>query len=247
MPFRLTKRIIKEEIVNTVINRHKLPAVPIGLIAFLFLIMVTKAFAANEYDLTLPGASVKINGAIFQALTSSDPSGSGAFNSFVRIDSKSLVIKGYNTDFRPLQFDEKSSPSFTRSLLLSDIPPIWEENTIYRAFDLDINQKGRKSEAYLTVDEIELYETPYADLCGYPFDGSGGGQTGCSTNNTATLIWDMDAFGDSFVLLDSRNGPGSGKREMRLLVPDSLFNQNPNCNFGSFGYEILSQHLFEIF
>src|SRR5262245_30513946 len=70
---------------------------------------------ADMLDLTTAGASGFINGAFFQQ-TGPQPTGTGAIQSFVRIQ-RNVSEQGYNTDYRPVQFDEKSDPNFTRSLL----------------------------------------------------------------------------------------------------------------------------------
>jgi hypothetical protein len=205
----------------------------IGLLLVLFSVAVVQA--ATPYDLTVAGSQVTINGAIFEAFNPSDPTGSGLFDPFVRISSNKLVIKGYNTDYRPLQFEENSSPTFTLARLLSEVPQVKIGGVWYREFQLDINQNKTVNDYLESLDDVELYESGYSDLCGYPFDGSGGGHAGCTTHNTATLVWKMDALEDSFVVLDYRNNEGSGKRDMRMMVPNNRFNQNPNCNYGATG------------
>ncbi|MGD8585288.1 MAG: hypothetical protein PVJ75_08060 [Chloroflexota bacterium] len=215
-------------------GRHlRVLALVIGLL--LVLIFVNVVQAATLYDLRTAGTQVTINGAIFEAFNPTDPTGSGLFNPFVRISSNNLVIKGYNTDYRPLQFQENSSPTFTLARLLSEVPEVKIGGVWYREFQLDINQNKTANDALESLDDVELYESAFNDLCGYPFDGSGGGHAGCTTHNTAALIWKMDALEDSFVVLDYRNNEGSGKRDMRMLVPDSLFNQSPDCNYGATG------------
>lgn len=195
------------------------------------LVAVGIAYAATPYDLTTAGSTATINGAIFEAFNPDDVTGSGLFNPFVRISSPAAVIHGYNTDYRPLQFEENSSATITLARLLSEVPQFFENGSLYREFQLDINQNSTSDDYLISLDELELYESAFSDLCGYPFDGSGGGHSGCTTNNTATLIWDMDALEDSFVILDYRNNEGPGKRDMKILVPDSVFNQDPNCSY----------------
>src|SRR5215204_3301800 len=65
-------------------------------------------------NLTAGGTST-INGAIFTT-TDTQSTGTGVIRSFVRISDNSSIVQGYNTDARPLQFDENNSPQFTRSL-----------------------------------------------------------------------------------------------------------------------------------
>lgn len=198
------------------------------------LVTVSIVLAAG-YDMTAPGAIITLNGAIFEVFNPDDPSGSGLFKPFVRISSPESIIQGYNTNYRPVQFNENDSGTFTRSRLLSEVPQIEVQTTLYREFQLNINQNTGIPDRYLTLDTVELYESPYSDLCGYPFDGSGGGHSGCTSDNTATLIYDMDAAENSFFVMDYTINEGSGKRDLRMLVPDAIFNQNPNCNFSGTG------------
>lgn len=209
--------------------------VPLVFGLLIGLVIVGVVQAATPHDLTVPGSTATINGAIFEAFNPDDPTGSGNFNPLVRISNSNPVIHGYNTDYRPLQFDENNSGTFTLARLLSDIPQVNIGGVWYREYQLDINQNKTVGDYLLSVDTVELWESPYNDLCGYPFDGSGGGHSGCATNNTATLVWDMDGAEDNFVVLDYRNNEGSGKRDMRLLVPDSVFNSDPNCDYNGVG------------
>src|SRR5262245_6236332 len=95
-------------------------------------------------DLTTPGSDGTANGAIYQQCDA-QPTGTGVIRSFVRVQgaaSGSSVEQGYNTDGRPLQFDENKSPQFTRSLTLGDVPIVSVDGVDYRQFLLDINQRS---------------------------------------------------------------------------------------------------------
>src|SRR5262245_41089797 len=73
-------------------------------------------------DLTARGSQVTVNGAIFKQ-ADPQPTGTGVIRSFVRIQaqgSNQTVEQGYNTDYRPVQFDEKANPNFDRSIRLSE-------------------------------------------------------------------------------------------------------------------------------
>ncbi|MGD8753275.1 MAG: hypothetical protein PVG14_17705 [Anaerolineales bacterium] len=213
----------------------------------LFLTLFPIAYVyAEGYDLTPPGSSVTVNGAIFEVFDPDDPTGSGLFNHFVRISSSLEVIRGYNTDYRPLQFQENNSGTFTKSALLSEVPQILIGPTLYREFQLDVNQNTPIPDRFETLDTVELWESPYPDLCGYPFDGSGGGHSGCTTNNTATIIYDMDAGENNFIVLDYTNNEGSGKRDLKLFVPDSFFSQDPGCVYQGVGCTV-QIHIFSKF
>ncbi len=209
----------------------------VAITTALMLIGSASAVAATGYDLTGAGGTATINGAVYVALPDGDLEGRG-FHPVVRLRGKEASIRGYNTDYRPLQYDEQRSARTTRSLLLSEVPQVLRSGVLHREFLLGISQQGSTTGAYLTLDTLKVYESPFARLCGHPFDGSGGGHTGCTSGNTATLIYDMDAGTDSFVLMDSRTNQGPGRADLRVLMPDSLLNQSPNCHYGGVGCSV---------
>src|ERR1043166_2586871 len=110
--------------------------------------------STTPLDLTTPGISGSINGAVFQQLTF-QPAGCGVIDSFVRVQAsgRATVEQGYNTDGKH-QFDEKNG-NFTRSLLLSDVPVVNIGGVPYREFVLDINQSG--SSPLLSLDELRFF------------------------------------------------------------------------------------------
>jgi len=170
---------------------------------------------AAEYDLTTDTSvqQVAIEGAIWTKLASSDPTGSGIFESFLRVQ-KNGVEKGYNTDYRPLQFDENSSAQFTRSFKLADVPQVKIGETIYREFQLDINQQSsRDPEWYISLDKSQVWLTDNPNLHGYDTSTWG-------FPSGAVKVYDL---GDNSIKLDYRTNPGSGKRDYRVLVPESMF------------------------
>jgi hypothetical protein len=172
--------------------------------------------ATPTVDLSTVGSYGSINGAIFQQYAP-QPDGSGVIDAFVRIQahgSQQSVEQGYNTDYRDVQFDENTSPIFTRSLHLSNIPTIDIGGSLYREFVLDINQKS--SSALLSLDQLRLYVGGAGNLTGY----------NPSTNQLAGLnpIYDLNASGaGNWILLNSKLNPGSGKGNMLAYIPDSLF------------------------
>ncbi len=168
-------------------------------------------------DLTHPGDTATINGAIFEVFTPTDPTGSGVFGPFVRISTNKAVEHGYNTDWRPLEFDENKSKQFTRSWLLSDIPLIPVDYVMYREFQLDINQEKKYPDSLLSLDKLEIYITDDPEIHG---------KTDHTFSSAAsTLVYDMDGGGDNSVIMDYANNEGSGKRDLRVLVPDDLFDR----------------------
>ena len=174
--------------------------------------------SATMLDLTHRGDAAAAGGAIVRQ-SDAQPTGSGNIHSFVRIQGAANgggSEQGYNTDARPLQFDENKSPQFTRSLTLGRVPVVTVDGVRYREFLLDINQKS--SSPYLSLDEVKVF-VGGANLSGYAPASAGsparlGGQT---------AAFDLDAAGDVSVRLDARLGSGSGAGDMTLLVPDAAF------------------------
>lgn len=166
------------------------------------------ASAAPTVDLTSDSDGY-IDDAYFLRIDSQS-TGTGVIEPFVRLSTNQTIAQGYNTDVRPLEFDENNSPQFTRSLLLSDVPTVDIGGTYYREFLLDINQKGTTSGRLLSLDTIEIYLADTGNLTGYP-------------GGLGMLIYDMDGGGDSWIGLDSKLNHGSGSGDMLAYIPNNLF------------------------
>jgi len=167
-------------------------------------------------DLTQHGATGTINGAIFSQYDAR-PTGTGVIQSFLRIQGASshgAAQQGYNTDSRPLQFDENRSPQFTRAMHLSAVPVVNFGGTNYYEFLLDVNQKA--SQPLLSLDQVRVYVGGAGNLIGYD----------AATNHLAGLspVYDMDVGADNWVLLKSTLNTGSGSGDMLMYVPGSNFN-----------------------
>ncbi|QEL14122.1 SdrD B-like domain-containing protein [Limnoglobus roseus] len=170
---------------------------------------------AAVLDLTAKGAEAMAAGAIVRQVDA-QPTGTGYIRSFVRVQgaaSSGGSEQGYNTTARPLQFDENSSPQFTRGLLLSQVPRVVEGGVAYREFLLDINQKSSASK--LSLDEVRVFVGATDNLSGY--------NAAAKTLAGMGSVFDLDAGGDVSVKLDARLNNGSGSGDMVLLVPESKF------------------------
>jgi hypothetical protein len=175
----------------------------------------------STVDLTTAGSSGVIGVAddgVDDAIvrqTDAQPTGTGYIRSFVRVQGAASgggMEQGYNTDGRPLQYDENKSPQFTRSITLGQVPLVTIDNVQYREFLLDINQKS--SSPLLSLDEVRVYQASTGNL---------------TSLSGLTAAWDMDATGDHTVKLNYRLNAGSGAGDMLLLIPNSAFaNQDPN-------------------
>jgi hypothetical protein len=170
--------------------------------------------SSSPLDLTTAGAQGTIGGAIF-VQGDTQPAGSGVIDAFVRIHAlgNASQEQGYNTDARPLQYNENSSPTFTRSILLSSVPLKNVNGINYRVFLLDINQ--RASAPLLSLDQLQIFVGTSGNLTGYD----------PTTHQLAglTATYDLKATGDNWVELNARLSHGIGSSDMNLLVPDALF------------------------
>jgi hypothetical protein len=186
------------------------------------------AVIALQADLTTVAAVMQIDEAVYRSYNPATAAGSGTFDAFVRVSSNQGTVQGYNTDGRPLEFQENSSPSFTRSYRLSNIPAVTDLDYPgdFREFQLDINQlKG----TLLTLDEVEIYLTTDPNQLRYPFTG------------TAEKVYELDKVGDeptgdNWILLNYDLAAGSGKRDMILRVPNANFlasnlGSGPECAY----------------
>ncbi len=188
-----------------------------------------RLLTATLYDISNPnGASATINSAIFQESAPNTAAGSGHIDSFLRVQN-SPSEQGFNSDATPT-LDAKGG-RFTRALALNGtdgIPTVvLSDGIAYREFILDINQTGG---GLLKLDRLQLYLTDSNVLTNYNVAAHDFTSPQPAGANVAKIS-DMDAGGDNSVLL-ANNGSGSGKSDMVLYVPDSLFAASfANANF----------------
>lgn len=181
-------------------------------------------------DLTTRGTQGIVHDALFRQV---DALRSNTLQSIVRLQNHHgrAVEQGYNTDARPLQFDEKRNRKATHSLKLSDVPRVTVDGETYREFRLNINQKS--SRPLLSLDELRVYVGDKPDLKGYR----------ASLRQLAGLdpVYDLDAGGDNWVKLNARLNPGHGRGDMAALVPERVF-ANANADSYVYLYSKFGQH-----
>lgn len=198
-------------------DRHILPGsqwfLPALIVTALGLSLSPGSAQATVCDLTTPGSDCMINGArYFQS--DPQPTGSGVIDSFVRISAAPLTtVEGYNTDFRPVQYNENTSATFTHSLLWSSARLVTIVGIQYREFGLDINQVGVPLLALESLDMLQLYLSNVGDLTNHPVFTSG----------WDTKIYDLDNGGDNWIKLDYKLNSGSGSGDMFAYFPNALF------------------------
>ena len=172
----------------------------------------SRANAETVLNLTTAGSSGTIAGALFETNTV-QPTGSGVIHSFVRISTNNAIEQGYNTDARPVQYDENTSPTFTRSQAVADLQVVTKGGVDYYAFLLDINQQS--STPLLNINDIEVYLGDAPGLLGFT-PGSGFG-------THSTVVYQMDASSDNGILLDYNLNSGSGSGDMWMFIKTSAF------------------------
>jgi hypothetical protein len=137
----------------------------LAVIAMFLSLTASNASAANSIDLTTKGSSATGTAAndaeitwIAQQTSISSKGNEGVLDSFVRLrDRGDTNEQGYNTDARPLQFDEKKSPNVTHSLLLSEVPVVNIQGVDYRQFVLNINQKKGETTSLLSLNQVQIF------------------------------------------------------------------------------------------
>lgn len=182
-------------------------------------------------DLTTAGSSCSINDAWYLQMDQ-QPTGSDQL-SFVRIGGPHQTKEGYNTSYRPVQFDEITDLTHTHDLLVADVPIVQFNQTSYYQFGLDINQTG--AHPLLSLDQVQVYGTNSTSNTEY--------STGAGFTN---LVYSMDTGGDSWVKLDYSLNHGSGSGDMYMLIPTLALSQFSNVIlYSQFGTNFRNNDGFE--
>ncbi len=161
-------------------------------------------------DLTARGSSASANGALFRQ-SDGGPTGLGQTESIVRIQNDWCrgVEQGYNTDARPLQFDEARNRAVTQSVKVGELPLVTIGGKEYREVVLDVSERGWWGGSQVSLDELRVYVGGRGDLRGY----------NDRTDKLAgmTAVYDLDAGRDRWIKLDARKG--SAASDMQFLIP----------------------------
>lgn len=135
-------------------------------------------------------------------------------NSFLRLRHTGTE-QGYNTSSASVPLDDVSS-AFVTSVLFSSLQAV---NGFYN-FVLDINEPNNSPNGLLSLDGLKFFSTSLPAQHSSSVNGAGN-----ANGIIGTLLYNMDAGADSYVLLDAnRTGnPGSGVSDLLLRVPTSIF------------------------
>ncbi len=161
------------------------------------------------------------NYAMFFA-TGDGPTGSGVIDSFLRIQGtgNEEVEQGYNTDYRPQQFDEGSTAVFNHAIRLDSIPVVEINGVFYREFRLDLNDSDNQNSPLIALNNIKIFSSDVPDLTGLNLG------TNTFSSGSSTLLYDLDGGGDITVQLTDWN-TGSGHGDYFVYIPVNGANGNP--------------------
>jgi hypothetical protein len=202
----------------------------LSLVCLLTFVGLTPAFTEPIICDLRTGDACTINGGIFAAVEL-QPTGTGVINSFLRVQEKGSE-QGYNTGYRPVQFDEKTDPNFTRDLNISDVGTTTIGGIDYATFYLDINEPSAGDKEFITLDQLELFTTDQTMRTGY----TGTANTASGDLPGTTKIYDLDFGADNYVQLSyNRFAGGSGQSDMAFYLPMSLFAGDWVNLFSQFG------------
>ncbi len=189
-----------------------------GLMVFT-LAMSAHVVAAPTVDLTLSNSGTISDGTNTVTFTfdQQQPSGTGVLDSFLRVQRKDTE-QGYNTTVAnagQLPFEEKFG-NFTHDVLFSSMK---SANGVF-SFVLDIGEPVNKTNSLLSLDGLKLFKATSGGQNSNSVDGAGD-----ANGIVGTLLWNMDAQADNYILLDAnRNGnPGNGVSDMLMEVPEAVF------------------------
>ena len=193
--------------------KHRVPLI-LSLVLLIACFGLAKEAHATPLDLTTGGSGF-VNSAFFAWTDLNQTAvGTGIVDPFVRIEGagNSPTEQGYNTDGRPVEFDEKTD-FHTHSLLLSAIPIVTLNGIQYREFLLDINEPGG-TKTFLSLDKIQIFLNASPSV-----HGAGG----LASLGAPIFNLDIGPDGDSVINLKGSLNAGSGKGDMFAYIPSSLF------------------------
>jgi hypothetical protein len=172
--------------------------------------------ASIVLDLTTAGNSGTINGAVYEQI---DPqaTGTGTIDAFSQQSPQGngTTSQAYNTTVNNV-LDNKSADNFNHSIFLSDVPLVLRDGTFYRQFLLDVNENSGKDNEFVSLDEVQIFVGGTANSSVTTF-------TSGILDHDGTLVYQMDAGGDSWVALNYSLNAGSGSGDMYLYIPETSF------------------------
>ena len=160
-----------------------------------------------------------INGALYM-VDGTQPAGTGIFGRdsggvFLTIQNNGIE-EGYNTS-APGIMDTKRVSQWNHEITVATLGVVTVNNMDYVPFLLDINESAAKNKRLLSLDDVKIFTTKESGITNPTVDS-------LVNDSRLTMRYNMDAGANNSVLLDyGRNSRGSGRADMALLVPASVF------------------------
>lgn len=172
--------------------------------------------SAAIVDLTTVGSSGVINGAIYEQ-ADTQATGTGLIDPFVQQSPQGngTTSRAFNTTANGI-LDNKNADNWNRSITLDDVLVVYRGGLPYRRFMLDVNESPGNGDNFLSLDEVQIF-------VGGPANSNVITFTLGLLDHLGTLVYRMDAGGDSWVALDYSLNHGSGSGDMLLHVPETAF------------------------
>jgi hypothetical protein len=171
-----------------------------------------KAQNITYLDLVDPTVStVAIDSGIFHAEILPGTSGTGNFDTFLRING-SPTAHGYNTSAKGV-LDNLRGP-WTHDITVGDMSVVQDLTGRYLiSVGLDLNEPNAEGARYKSLDAFQVYVSPI------------GSQSTTNPGELGRLVYDMDALRDHSILLDvNRNSSGgSGRSDLNIYLDIRLF------------------------
>ena len=184
-------------------------ALILSLVVVLGMIAPALAATYSIYALAPDVSTATINDAIFESFTTEGSTGTGVFKPFLQVvqmggHPKSPVY-GYTFN-GSLSWETTfytSEPTYTPTY--DEIPKVTRDSIEYLEFVLDSNQNKGGSSENITWDELKIYQS---DVVEPAWDKLG------------TPVYDL---GSNTLIINGQYGQGSGKGDVKILVPASAF------------------------
>jgi hypothetical protein len=197
----------------------------ISKISLMLLVMLFMTGINQSQATTIDLGSVTsgtIGGAVFSVFDASK-AGRGVFPSFLATQgdagNAAGVDQGYNSDNRPVQFNETNSAQHNYSLLLSNLGVYTAPGgATYYSFTLDADQAPGSS-PLIDMTMLQIYQTNNPSITGYDNVTHAFPTTG---TNAAHLAYDMGVGNDVLINYLASSG-GSGWADMIVDIPTNFF------------------------
>lgn len=176
-----------------------------------------------NYVFDAPGVAYDVSGAlIFTGNgTGLSTAGTGTFGGYLTVGAgNKSVIEGISSDANSAGLMPDVTASQTSAIQLGTLQAnagILVDGAEFYGFYLDLNEPDQ----YLSIDAIGVYY-------GNPANRS---VTSASELGSLTMVWSMDTQGDTTLLVNEGLTAGSGKPNLAIAIPRSLFESLNSAGF----------------